>query len=262
MSQTYVFTYDDSWEGLLSVVFSAFERKVEPSEIRQEDAFEKDLFSEVIPVVTQTSHAGRVWEALVKKTSLKNARLVYVAFLAHDPQKEMLLWRYLKKVFTSEHKDYYQNMLDEDVYAVVQMARKVKKEAHLFLGLVRFEQTADDMLFAPVEPDHDILWLMARHFQSRFAEQKWVIYDTRRGYGIFYDRQQVSEVHLENAALNPGSKRLDPAIRDEREDHYRKLWQQYYRSVNNPERSRKNQMTRLMPKRYWKYLPEKDCNSG
>jgi probable DNA metabolism protein len=251
------FQYDNTFDGFLSLVFHAFEHKLQPQEIFPVTPAAQDLFSETIEVETDISKAERVWNGLIKKTSQKNARMVHIAFMSQLPGMEMLLWRYLRKIFTSDHTDFYQNMLDEDVYQVVQTARKVKKEVHRFHGFVRFQQTADNIFFAPIDPDHDILPLLIPHFKSRYADQKWVIYDTRRKYGIYYDVQNVSEVRIENPAADFKTGTLPQTVKDENEDHYLKLWQSYYNSINIQQRSNKKQMTRLMPRRYWKYLPEK-----
>lgn len=249
--------YDGTFDGFLSMIFYAFEHKLQPQEIFQEEQAVHDLFSEMVRVETDTIKAERVWNGLIKKSSQKNARMVHIAFMSQLPGVEMLLWRYLRKIFTSNHPDFYQNMLDEDVYEVVQTARKVKKEVHRFHGFVRFQQAADNIYFAPIDPDHDILPLLIPHFKSRYADQQWVIYDTRRKYGIHYDLKNVSEVQIENPAADFKTGTLPQEAKDENEDHYLKLWQSYYDSINIQQRSNKKQMTRMMPRRYWKYLPEK-----
>ncbi len=253
-----VYHYDGSFDGFLSVVFEAFERKAGPMAIQIRGKGSHDLFAENVETETDPARADRVWQGLIKHTNTRNARMVYTAFLSETQGIEMLLWFYLKKVFTSPHKDFYRNMLDDDVNNVVQKARKVQREAHRFLGLVRFQKTADGLFFALIEPDHNILWLMARHFKSRYASQKWIIYDTRRKYGIFYDLETVQEVQIENPAVNMTSGRVHEQVRDMDEDHFRKLWQAYYDSINIEQRANPRQMVRMMPRRYWKYLPEKN----
>jgi probable DNA metabolism protein len=249
--------YNGTFDGFLSLIFYAFEHKLQPQEIFSEKQAVHDLFSEIVRIETDITKAERVWNGLIKKTSPKNARMVHVAFMSELPGVEMLLWRYLRKIFTSNHPDFYQNMLDEDVYEVVQTARKVKKEVHRFHGFVRFQQTADNIYFAPIYPDHDILPLLIPHFKSRYADQQWVIYDTRRKYGIYYDLESVSEIQIENPAADFETGALPKKVIDENEDHYLKLWQSYYDSINIQQRSNKKQMARMMPRRYWKYLPEK-----
>lgn len=252
-----IYTYDGTFEGLLTVVFEAFDRKQDLMSIEQKGRGVPDMFAQTLDVETDEKKADRVWQGLVNKTGMRNAHMVYVAFLSELPDVPMLLWRYLKKVFTSTHTHCWQNLLDEDVHRMVQTARKVKREAHLFQGLVRFQKTADGMFFALIEPDHNILWLLSHHFKSRYATQPWVIYDTRRMVGIWYDLKEVQEVQIENPAADFRTGKLHEQARDMDEDHFTRLWKAYYRSITINERANPRQMTRMMPRRYWKYLPEK-----
>ncbi len=113
------------------------------------------------------------------------------------------------------------------------------------------------MFFAPIDPDHDIVQLLASHFKSRFADQEWVIYDVRRKYGIWYDRIKVQKVVFDKPAFDLTACYIREQIRDHDEDYYRTLWQHYYNAINIIERQNHKQMKAFMPKRYWKYLPEK-----
>ena len=99
--------------------------------------------------------------------------------------------------------------------------------------------------------------MISDHFKRRYADQKWLIYDLSRNYGIFYDLKQVQPVafaEFENKNL--------PALHapewDSGEIEFQKLWKTYFQSTNIP--SRKNTKLHLqhVPKRYWKYLTEKN----
>jgi probable DNA metabolism protein len=49
------------------------------------------------------------------------------------------------------------------------------------------------------------------------------------------------------------------AIFDEKEELYQHLWQQYFKSVNIVSRKNTKLHIQHMPKRYWKYLTEKQA---
>jgi probable DNA metabolism protein len=257
MSNGIHYIYNGTFEGFLNVVFRAFENRTQPDQISISGTGGYDLFCDTEEVSADPAKAMRVWQGLIRKTSLKNAQMIHTAFLSQLPGIEMQIWRYLNAIFTTTDGSYYQNMLDENVFQLVQTARKVKKEAHRFLGFVRFQQTPDGVLFAPIAPDHDILTLISGHFKNRYPEQQWVIYDTRRNYGMFYDREQIHEIELENPQMDMQTGKLTQEAKDQLEDYYQKLWQQYYHSVNIAGRSNPRQMSRMMPRRYWRYLPEK-----
>ncbi len=240
------------------MVFEAYERKAEPQAIIARQREVQIPLGESISIAQEEKKAQRVWNGLEKKTSKKNARLVSIAFLAGEAGKEMLLWRYLQKIFSQGQPGVYQNMLDDDVYELVQMARRVKHEVHRFHGFVRFQQTADGIYFAAIDPDHDITRLLVNHFKARYADQPWVIYDTGRHYGVYWDTNMVMEVMLENPAFDKITGKLDRQARAVDQDHYSQLWKAYYDAINILERQNHRQMKRAMPQRYWKYLPEKE----
>jgi probable DNA metabolism protein len=142
------------------------------------------------------------------------------------------------------------------VLVVTQTAKKVWRESHRMQAFVRFQKTSDELYYAIIEPDHNVLPLIASHFKNRYADQRWMIYDGCRKYGISYDLEQLSEVELNFVAQANGGKNVS-SLYDEKEELYQQLWQQYYKSVNIAARKNTKLHVQHMPVRYWKYLPEK-----
>jgi len=249
------YTYDGSFEGLLTVVFEAFERKVWPTSIEPKHLAQPSMFGELIAVVTDEAKAGRVWQGLQKKLSINAQQALYHTFLWEQPGFEQLIFDYIKLVF-SARQSIEGNYAAPCVLQVQQAAKQVHREKHRMEAFVRFQKTADDLYFATISPDFNILPLIVRHFEQRYADQRWVIYDTNRRYGAYYDLNQVSLINLEGV---PSRQRgaLAPEAKDAQEDSYQQLWQVYFNSVNIPERKNPKLHLRHMPKRYWKYLSEK-----
>jgi probable DNA metabolism protein len=136
-----------------------------------------------------------------------------------------------------------------------QTAKKVDREKHRMKAFIRFQKTKDELYYAIVQPDFNVLPLIAAHFKERYADQYWLIYDVRRKYGLYYDRHIVEEVKIDftenisDAALK--------SMYDEQEDLYQSLWQTYFKNVNIAARKNMKLHIQHMPKRYWKYLTEK-----
>ena len=254
---TATYIYDSSFEGFLTVVFEAFRTKTTPEAIIPTRSNTQIPLGECITVVRDDKKAQRVWCGLQSKINSKYARLMRMAFLAQEPQTEMLLWRYTKMVFTQAGEGFFQNMLNEDVYALVRMARRVSHEVHRFHGFVRFQEAADGLWFAAIEPDHDIVRLLVKHFKARFAQQPWVIYDTKRKYGVYYDTHTIADITIDKPGFDLKTGQLKNHVKASEQDHYSILWKAYYDAINITERKNHRQMKRLMPQRYWKYLPEK-----
>ncbi|MDQ3394822.1 MAG: DUF4130 domain-containing protein [Bacteroidota bacterium] len=93
------------------------------------------------------------------------------------------------------------------------------------------------------------------HFKIRYADQKWLIFDCKRKWGIYYDLNEISEVHilLKKAA---GFEHAGQQIFHPEEDIIQTLWKGYFNSDNNE--VRKNDKLHIQhAKRYWKFLTEK-----
>ena len=281
-ASTVIYTFDGTREGFFSVVFRAFKDQCAPLAIISRSKEQQMPLGELVHVKTNPDHASRVANGIRDRAGKRKARLVDLAFLADGPETPLVLWRYLYKLFKDTTGTFHGNMLDKDVDALVQLARKVKREVHRFYGLVRFRQTEGRLLVAAIEPDHDIVTMLAPHFRSRMALQEWVIYDMRRGCGIYYDTKTTRMVRFSaeesdrktdpshpepdvnfGVMKSPGNADLNDSDRRDKKDAgdgdlYQVLWQHYYNAINCRERKNHRQMRSAMPKRYWKYLPEKE----
>ena len=126
-------------------------------------------------------------------------------------------------------------------------------------AFVRFRLTKDDIYFASIEPDFNVLPLIEKHFKRRYADQKWVIYDIKRGYGLFYDLETVELINMDFPE-NFNFTKTDDAFFATQEFEFQKLWQDYFKATNIASRKNMKLHIRHVPKRYWKYLSEKQPN--
>ena len=145
---------------------------------------------------------------------------------------------------------------DETVLYISQLARKVGREKHRMEAFVRFQLTKDNIYFANIEPDFDVLPLISKHFRNRYADQQWLIYDVKRGYGIFYNLEGVEIVSLNLEEIHFNRTRKSKAFTN-MEYNYQDLWNNYFKSTNIKSRINRKLHTQHVPKRYWKYLSEK-----
>ena len=97
-------------------------------------------------------------------------------------------------------------------------------------AFVRFEKLQDEVYFSKIEPDFNVLPLIVSHFKNRYRDQKWMIYDLKRQYGIFYD---LSDIQFFEPALEQTQqlKRTENILHEE-EIQYQKLWQRYFFKTN------------------------------
>ncbi len=250
-----VFHYDKTFEGLLTAVFDAYNRKTFPDKLLVTGDIEPLFIEESFTVVTDTDKSDRVYRALKKKIMPVTFNMLTAVWLSETENCDELLFRYIRKTFDSKV-SIEMNFTDVDVLQMRNLAKKVNTERHRLIEFVRFQKTADDIFFAPVSPDHNCLPLVIQHFTHRFADQKWIIYDTKRNYGFYYNLKTANEMTLENAGMFPDGK-IDRELMAEDEQKFQKLWKQYFKSVTIRERINLKLHRQHLPKRYWKYLTEK-----
>ena len=248
--------YDGSFEGFLTVIFECYSQKIIPLDICKETAFQENLFVEKMTIACDEQKAGRVWKALKNKLHQRNENLPFLAFLSETQGIEMKLYRFIHRTFDSS-RSIETDFGDQDVLELKKIERKVMQEAMRMLQFVRFQQTRDDLYFAPIEPEYDVLPLTLQHFKDRFADQHWLIYDTKRDYGFFYDRQKTQEVVLKEKNFSNTDGKVFGNLLNEREEKYQVLWKSYFDNINIKERQNLRLQRQHMPKRFWKFLPEK-----
>ena len=252
---TYV--YDGTFDGFLTAIFEIYASKQKPLQIVREQLWQPGFFEMPIQIVTDAAKSDRVWNGVAKHSNKQITRMLYLAFASELPDVEMKLYGYLEKLFADTTGKFHKNILDEHSFELYQISRKVSFEIHRFQGFVRFQETSDGLFFAAIEPDHDILSLLAPHFARRYGNKPWVIYDQRRDKGIFYKKPEMLEITLTDKQLNTITGEILHHAKSEDEDLYRSLWKAYYKAINIPERKNTRLMLRLLPRRYWKYMPEK-----
>ena len=96
-----------------------------------------------------------------------------------------------------------------------------------------------------------------KHFQDRFADQHWIVYDMKREYGFYYNLQTVEEITLNDKSFNTQTGKVPLNILEDEEAHYQNMWYDYCQSITIRERLNLKLQKQHMPKRYWKFLPEK-----
>jgi probable DNA metabolism protein len=249
------YAYDGSFEGLLTVLFTIYDRKSAPNSIQPLGAVQGGLFAMPVQIDTDDVTAARVWEGLLRYMDKEARTRLFHTFLSEQPDRELLIFRYVDLAMRAG-RDISDNYADDNVRRVASIAQQMYREKHRMEAFVRFEKTSDNLFHATIDPDFDVLPLIAPHFTKRYADQRWLIFDKRRRYGLYYDLQRTDIVEFESTGPQRNTA-ISATVLDEREPLFKLLWQSYFDHVNIPERKNMKLHRRHMPLRYWRYLSEK-----
>lgn len=252
-----IFIYDHTFDGLLTCLFDAYNRKIYPDLLLKEGEPLPLFYEEVIPITTSEEKYNRVWKGLQKKLSASALSNLTYGWLSELPDIDQLLFRYMRKTFDAPT-SIETNFGDPDVLELSKVWKKVNNERHRLLQFVRFQKASDGTFFAPVEPLYNVLPLTIAHFKDRFADQPWLIYDIKRKYGFYYNLKTVEEVTFEdNTQEHLLNGILDEKMMDKDEHLFQDLWKTYFKAICIKERLNPRKHKQDMPMRYWKLLTEK-----
>ncbi|GGH28397.1 DNA metabolism protein [Dyadobacter endophyticus] len=251
-----LYIFDGSLEGLLTAVFECYQRKSPVVKLVTATHHVPDVFDAGFRVVSDREKGKRVWKGLCKKLGKEWQFRFYKAFLSEQPETFQHLLNFARYII-DQPAGACENFAHPDILAVSQTAQKVHREKHRMEAFVRFQKTGDGIYYAHIEPDFDVLPLLPEHFQNRYADQRWIIYDLTRKYGMYYNLEKTEEIELDVAPQISVVNALPSDLLDPGEQMYTLLWQDYFKSTNIQARKNMRLHVRHVPRRYWKCLSEK-----
>ena len=264
-----VYVFDNTLDGLLTAVFDSFLLKQQPEYLLAEGEQLPLFVDQQYRVVTDSEKAERVWKGLEKHLSKDGLHMITISWLSEERTLNQPLFNFICKVFRLKIKNFEQNASDEDVPAVRNTCRRVLHEQLRMKQFIRFQKAKDGTYLAVVSPDHNVLPLIIDHFQDRFNDQPWLIYDAKRHYGYYYEaspdpskgRGEVIRVTFEDEASVPfdlSNGKMDETVLSENDKIFQDLWRTYFKAICIKERMNPKKQLSDMPRRYWKYMTEKN----
>lgn len=220
--------YDGTLAGLLTLAASLRPDDSPPESISVEPPCQQGLFAGVATVTTDPELAEQCRQRLERHLGPAGLAPVRSAFQADHPDREVIICRYL--LLGLREGGRIRGMpAHPQVAPLMNLARQVQREAHRYLGFVRFREVTDGFYYGAISPDHRILPLVARHFADRFRDQQWIIHDCRHGEGLVYDR------HRRQWLLLPMATTAEPEPTPA-EEQFQALWQSYFAALAIKER--------------------------
>jgi len=273
-----VYVFDNTLDGLLTAVFDSFFLRQQPEMLLTEGEQLPLFADEPHHVATNSEKAERVWKGLERQLSKDGLHMVTVSWLSEERTLNQPLFNFICKVFklniqrstfnaqrstftVQRLPSLEQNASDPDVLEVRNTCRRVLHEQLRMKQFIRFQKAKDGTYLAVVSPDHNVLPLIMSHFQDRFNDQPWLIYDAKRHYGYYYDGKTVIHVTFEDEAsvpFNLSNGKMDADMLSDNDQLFQDLWRTYFKAICIKERMNPKKQLSDMPRRYWKYMTEKN----
>lgn len=240
------YTYDGTFEGLLSIVFDCYIKKVIPFRIVVQNKLEPNFLDLIENKVTDFNKSKRIFDGIYKNISYTTLYTSYYAFLSNENEKEINILKYLLNGFVIGPK--INTMLSIDfVFKVHAMKKRMLGESHRLKGLLRFIEIENNLFYASIHPDNNVIENLGQHFIRRLPTQNFIIHDKNRNIAFLYNTKEYEIT--DSYSLNV------PNISKE-EKKYQELWTTFFKTIAIKERKNSRLQMQYMPKKYWKDLIE------
>ncbi len=242
-----IYIYDGTWDCFLTAIHYYYYDKQDVSNIESGLCYIPNLIDEYRTITSDVVKAKTVEEAIVHKISAESLENLQRCFFSEIEGREMWILKYIRLGFKIGMR--IDSMLgDKTVLDVLIPARKVGMECHRMLGLLRFELLEGGIYYAKIQPDHNIISFISPHFKNRFADQNWIIHDTKRKIASLYNTKKMLLSYMDLSNI--------PELHSD-ELKFQALWKNYYKHIAIKNKINPKLQKNFMPKRYWKNLTEK-----
>ena len=259
-----VYVFDGTMDGLLTAVFDAFALKEQPEQLLSTGDMLPLFCDHSYQVTADEEKAQRVWTGLEKRLSHEALKLISVSWLSELKELNTPLFLYICKVFRQPvgAPSIERDFTDPHVLEVTNIARRVLHEQLRMKQFIRFQKAKDGTYLGVVSPDHNVLPIVIDHFRDRFNDQPWLIYDAGRHYGYYYSGTgSPIRITFKDETAVPfdlSNGKLDADVLSSDEQLMQDLWRTYFKAICIKERMNPRKQLNDMPRRYWKYMTEKN----
>ena len=252
-----IYECEDSLEGILSAVYEAGisgygHKYIRIAPKRRGEVESMTLFAEYVDVETKPDCADIVLDKIRTGISVEAYQCVLRALASDKPEKADIVYQFVAYGFTLGAK-ITKALQIPCVKAMFALERSVKNEAMWFREFLRFQQVLQEpsVLLAVIEPEAQIVSMIAPHFADRLNPERFVIYDKSHGEAVFHMPGEPWFVRL----LTAEEKESLEQMWEQREE-YVELWKTFFHSICIEER-KNNKLQRNMARlKYRKHMTE------
>lgn len=254
MDETWIYLCEDSLEGILTAVYTAFEEKHghENNKIQlSEKLFHQELFTTYITVQTDFEKARKVARTMETKVSPTVYEQIQKCSVSQDTRKADAIYRFILLALKIGPR-ILNHLTDPHVQLMMELDRHVTNEIRQEIQFLRFEELENGVLFARINPKNALLPYLAEHFSDRFSGENWMIADTVHQMVLTHEQDKgCSLARVEDVDFDA----LSPAV-SEQEELWQKLWKSFVDTIAIKERINPALQRQMLPLRFRKYMKE------
>ena len=236
-----IYIYNDNFISLLNLINYLIKNNIKPLNIKN-SFYSPSLFDNLVTLeINDNKNIFNLFERNILKR-------IYYVFLSENRNKELIIYYFVLNYYKYGETIIYRKNL-KCVYETLKIANYVSRENHKFKGFVRFKVLENNILYAEIEPENNILEILSMHFIKRLKNELWIIHDKRRKIVSLYDKKNF---HI---TVDDNFKLLNIQESDN-EENIQNMWKTFYKTIGIHERKNDRCRMNFMPKKYWKNILE------
>ncbi|HHX66575.1 MAG: TIGR03915 family putative DNA repair protein [Miniphocaeibacter sp.] len=239
-----IYLYDNSLTGFLTCIYYGYKNYKDLENI-QENNIQMNIFSKYKYIESEEDKANIIINYLSSNFNKALINSIYNVFLSNNVEKEMTILNTI--ILAGKYGNRVLSLPNNNIFRFNKIERNVLFEKHRFEGLLRFSEIQNGFLYAPFEPENNILPLLISHFVNRLQNQQFLIHDVKRNYVAIYEQNKLEFFDVEELNIEYSKDEIK----------YQNLWNIFFKAISIKERKNLKQQVSFMPKKYWKYLIEK-----
>nr|WP_299385379.1 TIGR03915 family putative DNA repair protein [Allomuricauda sp.] len=182
MGSSTTIIYDGTFNGFLTLIYKAFEKKWALQHIQKKGFVLNELFTHDHIIETDIELAKKVWSGIGQRNHAATKR-IYYAFLSEHGQVELHLYHYIRFVMDMPLPDVDFKQTQETLDVLV---NKVEKEKRRMEAFAQFQLTKDHGEVAHISPKYNVLPLLTKHLRQSNKGREWQVFDDKRKFGVRY----------------------------------------------------------------------------
>lgn len=255
--EEHILVCEDSLEGILTAVYTAYEKHYSPETtgIQTSEEGNLRLFAVYETVDGDAEKCARVMRTLRIRFGEEGFYVICQALASADDRKATAVYRTIAKGLRLRSAEkVLERYADTDVRTVQKLKYNVWCEMHHLYGFLRFRELQNGILFAEICPKNNVTAYLAEHFADRLPMEHFVICDCGRGLFAVHEAGKrwflVQNSHFEKENVKES----------EGEAMCQELFRHFCHKISIEARENKELQRGMLPLRFRPYMTEFDGN--
>lgn len=232
-------------DAVFCALFESFTMKERPIAVFS-GSFQPSFDCQVKNISYSKNNADRVRKGIIKCGGISLLSSLFYVMRSDDDLMETIVFNAAYKCLAAR-KNVTDDFKDPDMLAFFDLKNKIALEAHRMTGFVRFEKSQGGIWYSHIEPDNNIVDLIAPHFRGRFPNERFILHDIKRNILSAYNGKDLITLKSDKPIT---------VYLDKEEIEFQGLWQTYFNHVAVMERKNPRLQANYLPHRYRRNMNE------